>query len=278
MLHNNVVFENIQLSWIFFCHNFVSFLQFLLLYTLHTILYHTSSILYLVSNSIDILFPKHCIVCRQQGEYLCKNCKKQLKPHPEICPYCHRFSADYKTCINCRTQKNNYLEGIIIPFVYTANIKSLIIKLKYFHKKDISNFLIDRLIIALQANKGFESSIPHTQYSTKKLVISFIPSHRYRHYFIKGYNQSQLLAKKLSEKLYIPMIAIANKKRHTKTQASLDRNGRLHNLKNAFSLTKNLQLQGNETLLIIDDITTTGSTINELAKLIKNQYPNTRVR
>jgi predicted amidophosphoribosyltransferase len=74
------------------------------------------------------------------------------------------------------------------------------------------------------------------------------------------------------------MIAIANKKKSTKTQASLDRNNRLHNLKNAFSLTKNLQLQGNETILIIDDITTTGSTINELAKLIKQYYPNIKIR
>ena len=74
------------------------------------------------------------------------------------------------------------------------------------------------------------------------------------------------------------MIAIANKKRHTKTQASLNRNSRLHNLKNTFSLTKNPQLQGNETLLIIDDITTTGSTINELAKLIQHHYPNIKIR
>jgi competence protein ComFC len=73
------------------------------------------------------------------------------------------------------------------------------------------------------------------------------------------------------------MIKIANKNKSTKTQASLDKNGRIHNLKNAFSLTKNLQLQGNETLLIIDDITTTGSTINELAKLIKSQYPNIKI-
>ena len=74
------------------------------------------------------------------------------------------------------------------------------------------------------------------------------------------------------------MVTLAKKKKHTKTQASLDRNGRLHNLKNAFSLTKITQLQGNETLLIIDDITTTGSTINELAKLIKHHYPNIKIR
>jgi competence protein ComFC len=188
-----------------------------------------------------------------------------LQPHPEICPVCHRFSKDYKTCIDCRTKKDFYLEGIIIPFAYTDLLKRLIIKLKYFHKKDIGNFLVERLKIALLTNQGLNTNI----------VVSFIPSHRYRHYFVKGYNQSELLARKLSEYL---QVAIAKKCRHTKTQASLDRNGRLYNLKNAFSLAKNLAFTGNETLLIVDDITTTGSTINELAKLIKHYYPTIKVR
>ncbi len=243
-------------------------------------------------NIVNRLFPRHCIACWQQGEYLCKDCKKQLEPHPEICPYCHRFSKDYRTCIECRTQKNNYLEGIIIPFAYTSLLKKLIIKLKYFHKKDIGSFLIERLTIALQANETFQRKSDFCPPFEKEgwcgstggfkknseLIISFIPSHRYRHYCIKGFNQSELLAKKLSEKLHVPMVALAKKKKHTKTQASLNRNSRLHNLKNAFSLTKNTQLQGNETILIIDDITTTGSTINELAKLIQHHYPNIKIR
>ncbi|MFA6256184.1 MAG: phosphoribosyltransferase family protein [Candidatus Absconditabacterales bacterium] len=229
------------------------------------------------------------------GEYLCKTCKKKLEPHPEVCPYCHRFSKDYLTCIDCRTDKNNYLEGIIIPFAYTDHLKKLIIRLKYFHKTDIGQFLVERLNIALQANESFQKIfyLPpllrgggsviigpegFVQVPNSKLIISFIPSHRYRHYFVKGYNQSQLLAKKLSEILHVPIVEIAKKQKHTKTQASLDRNGRLHNLKNAFSLVKNTQLTGNETLLIVDDITTTGSTINELAKLMKYHYPKIKVR
>jgi predicted amidophosphoribosyltransferase len=52
----------------------------------------------------------------------------------------------------------------------------------------------------------------------------------------------------------------------------------MKNLNNAFSLTKNLSLTWNETLLIVDDITTTWSTINELAKLIKHYYPNMKIR
>lgn len=112
----------------------------------------------------------------------------------------------------------------------------------------------------------------------ENLKLSFIPSHRYRHYCIKGYNQSQLLAKKLSEQFHVPMVTLAIKKKRTKTQASLDRNGRLHNLKNAFALADKLTLTGDETILIIDDITTTGSTINELAKLVKQAYPKTKIR
>jgi len=217
---------------------------------------------------IDYLFPRQCIDCQTVGAYLCKTCKRKLQPHPEICPYCHRASKDYKTCIECKCDKNNALEGIIIPFAYTDILKKLIIRLKYFHKKDISDFLVDRLVIAIRANQDLNTN----------LVISFIPSHRYRKYFIKGYNQSELLAGKLSKHLQAPMVEIANKKKHTKTQASLDRNGRLHNLKNAFFLVEKLDFKGNETLLIIDDITTTGSTINELAKLVKQKYPTIKVR
>jgi ComF family protein len=217
---------------------------------------------------IDLLFPRQCINCSTLWAYLCKSCKKQLNPHPEICPYCHRISKDYKTCIECRCNKNNALEGIIIPFAYTDVLKTLIIKLKYFHKRDIGEFLVERLSIALQANQSLNRNI----------IISFIPSHWYRHYFVKGYNQSELLARKLSEKLQVPIVAIANKKKHTKTQASLDREGRLKNLKNAFSLTQNLTLLGNETMLIVDDITTTWSTINEIAKLIKHYYPRIKIR
>ena len=149
------------------------------------------------------------------------------------------------------------LEGIIIPFAYTTLLKKLIIKLKYFHKKDIGGFLVERLALALQANETFQQSFSNSKFQISNLKLSFVPSHRYRHYFVKGYNQSQLLAKKLGELLQVPVVNIAKKKKHTKTQASLDRNGRLKNLKNAFSLIPNLTLLGNETILIVDDITTT---------------------
>ncbi len=225
---------------------------------------------------INWVFPRQCITCWTTGAYLCKNCKKKLKPHPEICPVCHRFSKNYKTCLNCKPEKENVLEWIIIPFVYDDQLKKLIIKLKYFHKKDIGGFLVERLKIALQANQSFSNL--EFQISNSKIFITRIPTHRWREYFIKGYNQSKILVKELSKITDIPRIEIAKKQKHTKTQASLDRVWRLKNLKNTFSLLPELPFTGNETLLIVDDITTTWATINELAKLIKQQFPKIKVR
>ncbi len=227
-------------------------------------------------NLINYIFPRTCIICWTTGAYLCKMCKKLLEPHPEICPICHRFSADYKVCLNCRSEKKFVLEGIIIPFRYDKILKKLIMKLKYFHKKDIGGFLVDRLKLAIEVNQTLlncKLKIPNS-----KFFVTRIPTHRYREHFIKGYNQSKILAKQLSEVTWIPRIELAKKKKHTKTQASLNREGRLKNLKNAFSLIPNLTLLGNETILIVDDITTTWSTINELAKLIKFHYPHIKIR
>jgi len=178
--------------------------------------------------------------------------------------------------------KDFFLEGIIIPFAYDATLKKLIMKLKYFHKKDIGGFLVERLKLALEVNESFQNSkfwfLNSELWILNSKFITRVPTHRYREYFVKGYNQSKVLAKKLSEISGIPQVDIAKKKKRTKTQASLNREGRLKNLKNAFSLVENVQLQGNETILIVDDITTTGSTINELAKLIKFHYPKIKVR
>ena len=104
-------------------------------------------------NFINFIFPKTCINCGKTGEYLCVDCKTTLTPHPEICPYCHKTSQFYQTCLDCKISPYNALEGVIIPFSYSDAIKKLISKFKYKHQKDLVDFLVDRLIIALQTNQ-----------------------------------------------------------------------------------------------------------------------------
>lgn len=151
-------------------------------------------------------------------------------------------------------------------FSYQDLIKKLILQLKYYHKSDVANFLTDRLVLAISTNK----TLPN------KFKISYVPSHRFRHYCIKGYNQSKVLAQRLSEKTGLPRIYIAKKRRSTHTQAGLNRNQRLSNLENAFQIDAQ-KIRESDTILIIDDVTTTGSTINELAKTIKSQFPKVKI-
>ena len=223
------------------------------------------------SKLLTQFLPPHCISCSAQGAYLCKTCKKRLNPHPEICPYCHRFSPNYVTCLDCKTTQKTYLEGIIIPFSYEEEMKRIILKVKYFHKKDMVNFLAERLTLAVQINQTIMTHI-----DKGKTIITYVPSHRYRRIFIKGYNQSELLARALAQQLNIPYAPILYKKKYTRSQAQLNKIQRNKNLENAFQLYTNAEWQ--ETIIIVDDVTTTGSTLNSMAKVIKSKYPKSKLR
>jgi competence protein ComFC len=219
---------------------------------------------------LNFLFPKHCINCAQSGEYLCLDCKKKLVAHPEICPYCHTYNRFYQTCFTCKNKKNNYLSWLIIAFVYDKILKNLIFKVKYFHKKDIAEFLAQRLFLVIQTNQLLQYQ---TNVLNEETLISYVPSHRYRKHFIKWYNPSREIAKLLAQKLRLNLINIVKKTRNTRQQVTLTKSQREANLSDAFQLIKNSHLQWNETIIFIDDITTTWSTLNEIAKTIKKEYP-----
>ncbi|MEI7563315.1 MAG: phosphoribosyltransferase family protein [bacterium] len=132
------------------------------------------------------------------------------------------------------------------------------------------NFLAERLNIAIHINQPIISQ-------REKIIISYVPSHRWRRIFIKGYNQSQLLAQALAQQIQRPCLSLVTKNKHTRSQAKLNRAQRQKNLQNVFTLCKTLALKGDETILIADDVATTGATLNTIAKTIKSQYPKIKV-
>lgn len=107
--------------------------------------------------------------------------------------------------------------------------------------------------------------------------ISFVPSHWYRKYFQKGYNQSELIARALAEQLELPIWEGFRKKRATVSQLKLKRKERLKNLDSAFELRNISSLSSGTTVVLIDDVTTTGATLNELAKTLKSKRPDIKV-
>ena len=210
---------------------------------------------------IDFLFPRVCVWCGKKWEYLCSECKKGLYSHPEICPFCHQKSPDFQTCKSCA--ENQILQWIIIWFAYKWVAKSLILKAKFAHKKDVIWFMSQRLALLVKTNQQLKSKLENSE-----LFVSYIPSHWIRRYYEKGYNQSMLLAKSLANELWIPMLKLASKKKYTISQLHLNRTERQKNLKWVFCVGDLSNLPSWATILLVDDVTTTGSTLSELAKTI----------
>lgn len=220
---------------------------------------------------LHFLFPPTCLSCQKEGAYLCATCKKELKPHPELCPYCHRVSAHHQTCLNCHPSYRS-VQGIITSFQYTGVLKKLVRQLKYGHRSHLANFLAERLQYMIITNPILSQEL-----QKQNLLISFVPSHRYRKYFVKGYNQSELLAKQVANLLKTPYKAIRKKIKHTPSQTKLNRQERLSNINGAFALVPWCKIKKDQTIIIVDDITTTGATITELADTLKLIYPHVKV-
>jgi predicted amidophosphoribosyltransferase len=112
----------------------------------------------------------------------------------------------------------------------------------------------------------------------QKLFISYVPSHRWKKWMIKGYNQSQLLAESVAKELSLTCIALREKTKRTRSQATLTREQRLTNLRGVFTHSYENILPSDATICIIDDITTTGATLEELSRQLKNAEPSIKIR
>ena len=221
---------------------------------------------------IDWIFPKECLSCGKGGAYLCFDCKKTLNPHPELCPSCHRLSKGFSLCRACRSEDKMALEGIIVGFSYEKWLKKLILKLKFYHQHSVGEFLSQRAELLVLTHEELARAVDENN-----LVISWVPSHWWRHYFEKGYNQSQLLAQDLAKRLRLPSFSLAKKRKNTASQLTLKRSERLTNLQGAFVAQNLDKIKKWSLILLVDDVTTTGATLNQLAMEIKKMRPDLKI-
>jgi len=222
---------------------------------------------------LEFLYPPVCVGCDAAGEYLCRECKKGLRPHSEMCPVCQSASPDYQVCVGCRASEEFPLEGIVIGFSYTDELKKLILALKFGHRSHVSGFLAERLSLLVQSHPQLSDAL-----QSGKLVVTRVPSHWIRKYRVKGYNQSELLATDLAESLDVSVVWLTRRVRYTRSQTKLNRKKRLKNLIGAFgTVSTDAELKWDEIVLIVDDITTTWSTLVQVAHSISQKHPTVKV-
>lgn len=98
--------------------------------------------------------------------------------------------------------------------------------------------------------------------------ILYVPLHKKR-LKKRGFNQSERIASRLSEVLDIPVLDCIERVKNTKRLYNMNKINREKELKNGFSIKENINLIKNKSIILIDDIFTTGSTVNEISKILK---------
>jgi len=205
---------------------------------------------------------KHCYLCRQGASSL-------------ICDVCCIDTAlsHFPVPGFDLMHQPSIIENIVTPYFhhfyalgeYDNILKSLINQLKFGNKplaaQVLAHFFVQFVYPKIsQLNDAPEALIP-------------IPLSAWR-YSKRGYNQSLLLAEAIGQLIEIPVVEGLFRNRHTSAQSALDREHRLDNLHNAFSLKTNIPF---EHIAIIDDVVTTGATINSACKSLVETYPDLKI-
>jgi len=201
---------------------------------------------------LHIFFPNRCMFCRKPIEYnltICPECAKDV-PFTErtICLACEK-----KNCV-C---KNRFFTELICPFYYEMGADTAVKDLKF------NDYRINARKLAIyMANSLIEKNL-------LKRIDIIIPIPLFRSDFNKrGYNQSELLADNLSKYLKIPVEKdILFKCKKTKKQHDLNYKQRQTNLRDAFDV-KNQNKLDKKIVLLLDDVFTTGATMNNCANIL----------
>ena len=200
-----------------------------------------------------------CSVCRRENfsdRTVCDECYALLPFNDDsICGHCGRATA-YPTeyCDYCKN-KETFVDQARSAYKYEQPIKGLIYRLKY----DGEKYLAEEL--ALEMHKVFIKSIGFAD------CIVFVPSTA-KKLEERGYNQSKVLAEEISRLTQIPLIDAVQKVKETPSQVGLSLKERKENLKGCFKVVERAEVKGKR-VLIIDDVLTTGSTLETLGEKLK---------
>jgi len=216
--------------------------------------------------ALDILFPKFCAGCGKQGKYICGSCELFISESSLICPVCGKVSFTGETHFNCN--RGYKLDGLTSVWDYEGIIKKLIKNVKYGGAFDAINELLEksfRVIINDSAGR-FASFLQFM--ALDNTYITYVPMF-FKKEKRRGFNQAEIIAKKIGKKINKPVIGLIDKIRETEDQASLNKEKRKVNLKDNFKILQGQVPNCLGQALVVDDVFTTGATMQECCKVLK---------
>jgi ComF family protein len=221
------------------------------------------------SKFLDLIYPPKCHICQRfltddRGEagHICPECLESLvRITSPLCPSCgipfvSRVEEDH-LCGDC-IRKRPHFDSLAAPFLYEGGIMDAIHQIKYN----------GRTFIAKSVG-GHAASVARERFGeTDNFLIVPVPLHpkRLRE---RGFNQSLVLARAIAPGLGAEIDFLSLRRvKYTQPQTGMKKAERRRNVRGAFGLAGSPDLKG-KTVMLVDDVATTGSTLNECAKVLK---------
>lgn len=203
-----------------------------------------------------LFFGNHCPYCGkiiEKDEDLCKECSESLPViKGEKCKYC---AAEKSRC-DCKKYRLSF-DGLTAPFYYEDCIKQCIVRYKFSGKIKIGKTLAQSMATAVKED-----------FKDKKFdFICFVPFTNWQK-INRKYNQSEILAENLAKELKIPLCNILVKLFETKSQHKMNRRERKGNVFGVYDVKNGINVKG-KTILLVDDVKTSGSTLDDCAAILK---------
>jgi ComF family protein len=217
---------------------------------------------------LNLLFPKFCLGCQKEGIYLCQDCRSLLEILETNYCLCDKpidlgLNFEKGKCQRCRDKK---LSGLYfaLPFKEKLLTKKLIYQFKY--KPYLKNLAATLASILAE---HFIKTNKNTNKTWENSALIPVPL-SVQKFKERGYNQSEELAKELAKIVKIPVFSdVLIKTKNTKPQMELNKSEREKNLLDAFAIKNPEKISGLK-IFLVDDVYTTGSTMQECATVLQN--------
>lgn len=204
---------------------------------------------------LAVLLPRRCIFCDTviaSVALCCDACQSTLSViSPPVCVYCGQSKKD------CHCEKHRRaFDEIAAPFYYATAARNGILRLKRYDDPEAIHYFAEQMKAVVDREYGDKA--------IDGLVYVPMTAHAFRK---REYNQGELLAQSLAKLLDLPVYAALTKTYETPPQKEKDLHARSGNVLGAFDVVD--PVVKDKTLLLVDDVMTTGATLHECAKMLK---------
>ena len=200
---------------------------------------------------IDILAPLECLNCGNEGSLLCSSCDKHLPVAASHCYRCHTPTLNYEVCSTCSS--NSSIRNVYVATVYSGVAKDILWQLKLAGVRSSAQLIASKLAL-LVSNKSNTLLVPVPTATSRARQ--------------RGYDQAELITRELSRITGMPRSRLLARSGQMH-QHGLSREQRLRQLNNAYRTKNSSRVRGRH-IILVDDVITTGATLESAAWVLRS--------